>query len=139
MKAELTALTEEARRGALQRFRLLQPHLEEGRALTEIARAAGVPYATAKRWVARYRQFGLVGLARKGRADRGERRALSAELLQVIEGLALENPPRSAAAVHRVVYRLAQQQRSRSRTCRLFHGWSATVRQYRLWTRFAGR
>src|SRR4051794_9298884 len=87
---------------------ILRPHLEQGRALNVVAREAGVAFRTAQRWVALYRQFGLAALAHKPRADRGGRRALSPELVQVIEGLALERPPRSAAAVYREVCQLAQ-------------------------------
>ena len=72
----LAGLTEEARKLALDRFRLIQPHLEQSRSLQSVARAAGIPYRTAQRWVAQYRLFGLAALVRKKREDRGERRTL---------------------------------------------------------------
>ena len=37
---ELSKLTEEDRRRAMERFRLLQPHLEQNRALSEVAQEA---------------------------------------------------------------------------------------------------
>ena len=96
---DLTGLSEEARQRAMERYEILRPHLEEGKALTAVAHEAGVPYRTAQRWLARYQQSGLAALAPKPRTDRGERRALTPELLHLIEGLALEKPARSAASV----------------------------------------
>ena len=44
---ELAGLSEEARKLALDRFLLVQPHLEENQSLQSVARAAGIPYRTA--------------------------------------------------------------------------------------------
>ena len=96
---QLAGLTEETRKLALDRFRLIQPHLEQNQSLQSVADAAGVPYRTAQRWVAQYRLFGLAALARKRREDRGERRVVSAKLKEVIEGLALQKPPLPLAAL----------------------------------------
>ena len=68
----LAGLTEEAQKLALDRFRLLQPHLEDGRSLKAVAAAAQIPFRTAQRWVSLYRQFGLTALARKKRTDIGQ-------------------------------------------------------------------
>jgi hypothetical protein len=56
---QLAGLSEDVRELALERFRQIQPHLEEHHSLQSVARAAGIPYRTAQRWVARYRRFGL--------------------------------------------------------------------------------
>jgi len=53
MMDELASLSEEQRQQALERFRLLQPHLEQGRPLIQVAREAGIPFRTAQRWVGR--------------------------------------------------------------------------------------
>jgi len=105
----LTALSEAERTLALQRFQKLRPHLEEGIALTTVAAEAPLPLRTAQRWVALYRRFGLAGLTRKHRADRGEPRRLSPELQQFVEGLALQSPRLSAASIHRRVFALSEQ------------------------------
>ncbi|MGC9950156.1 MAG: Mu transposase C-terminal domain-containing protein [Bryobacteraceae bacterium] len=105
---QLVGLTEDARKLALDRFRLIQPHLEQNQSLQSVADAAGVPYRTAQRWVAQYRLFGLAALARKRREDRGERRVVSAKLKKVIEGLALQKPPLPLAALFRQVQRLSK-------------------------------
>jgi len=87
---------------------LLEPHLERGRELRSIADGAGVPFRTLQRWVAQYRGVGLVALARKSRTDRGERRAVSHKIREVIEGLALERPPLPITSVYRQVRQFAQ-------------------------------
>ena len=105
----LAALPEEARKLALDRFRLIQPHLEQAQSLLSVAQTAGISYRTAYRWVARYRRFGLAALARKQREDRGARRAVSQKLKELIEGLALQKPPLPIAALYRQVRRFAQE------------------------------
>jgi transposase-like protein len=79
------SLSEFARNIALDRFRLLQPHLEEKRSLKAIARDGGIGYRTAQRWVMRYRKCGLAGLARNDRADRGRRRTITPALKEILE------------------------------------------------------
>jgi len=105
---QLAALPEEARQFALDRFRLIRPHLEQDRSLSSVAQTAGISYRTAHRWVTQYRRFGLAALARKQREDRGERRAVSLKLKEIIEGLALQKPPLPIAALYRQVRRFSQ-------------------------------
>src|ERR1700752_1408710 len=64
----------EQRQLAMTRFAVLQPHLEEEVPLARAAEHAGVPIRTAERWLARYRQLGLAGLARTIRGDAGAHR-----------------------------------------------------------------
>ena len=104
---QLAGLSEEVRKLALDRFRLLQPHLEDDRPLKLVAAKAGIPFRTAQRWVALYHQFGLSALARKRRADSGEHRAVSVKIREAIEGLALQKPPLPTTAICRQVRRLA--------------------------------
>jgi putative transposase len=103
----LASLSESARKIGLDRFRLLQPHLEEKRLLKAVALDAGIGYWTAQRWMMRYREYGLAGLARDKRADRGLRRAITPELKEILEALALQKPPLSIAALHRQLYHIA--------------------------------
>jgi putative transposase len=83
---ELAGLAGEARRRALNRFHLLQPHLDNDRPLKAVA-AAGIPCRTAQRWVSPYRQFGLAALARKKRTDTGRHREISARLKEAVPGM----------------------------------------------------
>ncbi len=97
----LTALDDAQRAMALARFTLLQPHLEAGITLRALAVQHGLAYRTLQDWLARYRQHGLAGLAHHLRADRGTHRRVPPDLQILIEGLALQTPPLSAAAIHR--------------------------------------
>jgi|GEM_PF-2443141 len=106
---ELTELNEEERADALRRYRVIQPFLEEQSTLKAAARERNVPYGTARRWVSRYRREGLVGLADRRRRDRNQRRT-KMELQQIVEGLALQKTKPSAAAIHRQVTEIAQQE-----------------------------
>jgi putative transposase len=103
----LTNLSEEERARALERFRLLRPYLENEATLLEVAGVAGVSLRAARYWIRRYRQEGLVGLARKTRRDK-DRPKIAPDLLQLIEGLALRKPPLSAAAIQRQVAMVAR-------------------------------
>jgi len=105
----LAALSKSERGQALKRFRLLQPFLEGQATLSAVARDRKIPLRTAQRWVTQYRQYGLVGLARRRRRDRGQRR-MPPLLQQLIEGLALQKTRPTAAAIHRQVTEIASQQ-----------------------------
>ena len=47
---ELTELPEPARQRALERYRTLQPHFEQNVPLAQVARTAGLPDRTARRY-----------------------------------------------------------------------------------------
>jgi putative transposase len=97
----LNALGEAERRRALEQFYWLRPVLEEGVPLQRLARERGVPRRTAQRWLQRFQQHGLAGLAHRPRSDRGRPRRIPIELRRLIEGLALRKPPPTVASVHR--------------------------------------
>ena len=96
----LTAFSDEDRVAAMDRFRVLQPHLEIGVPLTAVAEASGHSVRTLRRWAAEYREAGLAGLVRRRRFDAG-RRKLHADLAQQIEALAVQRPRLSAASIQR--------------------------------------
>src|SRR6266851_8154132 len=106
----LTAYTEEQRVQAQARFVLIRPFLEDGVPLTQIAQEHHLPLRTARRWVADFRRHGLAGLIRQTRKDQGKRRGLPRDLPSLIEGLALQKPKRSIAAIHRQVVQIAEEQ-----------------------------
>jgi len=107
---QLSALSEAQRAQALERFVILRPDPEEGVPQTQIARMHHLPLSTVQRWIKRYREGGLLGLARKERSDRGKPRGRPSEVVQLIEELALRTPPRSVAAIQRQVTEVARQQ-----------------------------
>ena len=106
----LTELSEQERLEALGRFQIIQPFLEGQATLKAVAQAHNIAYRTAQRWVHNYRQSGLVGLARQRRGDKNLRH-VEPELKQIIEAAALQRTKPSAAAIHRQVGDLAQQQK----------------------------
>jgi putative transposase len=108
----LTELTDAQRARAVARHTLLRPFLEDGVPLTALAGGEHPALRTLRTWVARYRQAGLAGLARRPRADRGTPRRIAPNLQKLIEGLALQRPPPTAAQIHRQVIRVATE-----------HGW----------------
>ncbi len=109
-KPKLAELTEVQREQAMVRFTALRPHLDSGVPLPKAARAAGIPVRTARRWLARYRTSGLVGLARLQRSDAGHRK-LSGEIVEVIEGMFLRKPRPSVATIHRRVLAIAKERK----------------------------
>ena len=105
-----SALTPAQTEAALARYRMLRPALDRAVPLTRLAREAGVPLRTAQRWVAAYHRHGLAGLARKPRADCGQARGIPEQLRHCIEGLSLQRPARSLAAIQRLAAGIAHVQ-----------------------------
>lgn len=106
----LTSLSEARRAQALERYSMIRSALDEGVTQAQVARTQNLPPSTVQRWVKRYREKGLVGLADAVRSDKGKSRSLPVQAVQLIEGLALQKPPRSAAAIHRQVVAVASEQ-----------------------------
>jgi putative transposase len=107
----LTALTEAQRAQALERFTFIRPALEEGVTQAQVARTHQLPPSTVQLWMKRYHEKGLAGLANNTtRSDKGTSRRLPEQAIRLIEGLALQTPPRSAAAIHRQVTAIAKEQ-----------------------------
>src|SRR6266436_7381459 len=107
----LTSLTEAQRAQAQKRFTIIRPALEDGITQAQVARTHNIPASTVRRWMKRYRDKGLAGLAdTKGRSDKGKSRRLPPDAITLIEGLALQTPPRSMAAIHRQVTAIAREQ-----------------------------
>ncbi|ASV84959.1 homeo-like domain protein [Ochrobactrum quorumnocens] len=85
---------------------VLRPYIDGEAPLTKVAAAAGIPLRTARRWIARMREGGPAALRRKQRADAGDRR-LDANLIGLVEGLALTRPRLSIATIHRRICKVA--------------------------------
>jgi putative transposase len=97
----LADMSDVERKLALERYKLLEPHLQNGRELRSVSEGSDVSFRTLQRWVAGYKREGLAGLVRKGRIDSGERRTVTPRLCEAIEGLALEKPPLPLISVYR--------------------------------------
>jgi putative transposase len=109
MVLPLTDLTEQERAQAMERFDMLRPVLEGREDLAPIADQHQMSLRTLQRWLRRYHTDGFAGLSRKRRTDRGKHYRLPSELHQLIEGLALQNPPLTVAIIHRRICELARQ------------------------------
>jgi putative transposase len=91
---------------AIERYRILEPHLIEGVTLAEIARAGTVSERTLQRWLGRYTSEGLAGLRRASRNDQGRLR-LPDHLVALVRDLAIKRPRPPVAAIHRKVQAIA--------------------------------
>jgi LacI family transcriptional regulator len=89
---------------------IIRPALEEGVTQAQAARTYNVPVSTVRRWVKRYREKGIAGLADAARSDKGKSHRLSPDAITLVEELAQQIPPRSVAAIHRQVTSRAQEQ-----------------------------
>ncbi len=92
---------------AERRMQVLGPHVFDAVPLTRAAAAAGVPVRTAQRWLMSYAADGASGLERAGRSDVSKRRSIPAELVAIVEALALRRPPPKIAQLHREAVRIA--------------------------------
>ena len=106
----LTDLSAAQRTQAYSRFTIISPILEEGVSQAHVARIHNVPVSTVQRWVRRYRENGIAGLADAERSDKGTSRRLPPDTIALVEGLALQSPPRSVASIHRQVMAIAREQ-----------------------------
>lgn len=93
---------------ALERFQVIRPYLEDEVSLTKLAKKNGLSLSTLKRWVGKYREFGLAGLDRKTRSDKNSHHHTTLELEQLVEALVLKKPAVTLAAIHRKVCEVAK-------------------------------
>src|SRR5690349_575347 len=106
----LAELSEIQRTQAYTRFTIIRPVLEDGISQAHVARIHNVPGSTVQRWVSRYREKGISGLADAERSDKGMSRRLQQDTIALVERLALQTPQRSVAAIHRQVTMIAREQ-----------------------------
>src|SRR5438270_8845679 len=99
----VTDLSEAQRVQAYTRFRIIRPALEDGVTQAQVARTHNVPASTVQRWVERYREKGIPGLADAGRSDKGTSRRLPPDAITLVKKLALQTPVRPVAEIHRQV------------------------------------
>src|SRR5260370_17489214 len=108
----LTALSEAQRAQALERLEIIRPALEKHVSQAQVARTHHLPPSTVQLWIKRYREKGLAGLANAARSDKGKSRSLPEQAITLVEGLALQTPPRSAASIHPHVSEIPKEQAS---------------------------
>lgn len=105
-----TDLSEVQRAQAYSRLKIIRSAVEDGVSQAQIARIHNVPASTIQRWVKRYCEQGIAGLADAGRSDKGTSRRLPPDSIALVKELALQSPPRPVAEIHRQVIAIAQEQ-----------------------------
>ena len=98
-------LAAETRDIALSRFRLLEPHLEQGRSLRIVAADAGVPFSDGATMGGTIPEVRTDGTREQ---DPKRSRRFSPKMRAVIEGLALERPPIPIASICRQIRQFAE-------------------------------
>lgn len=101
--SSITELDKEQRQDAYKKYQLIEPYLNGTLKLYDIAKNKNIPIRTLTLWLRKYRQNGLLSLARKQRHDKGVIRRCTNELMQSIEGLHLKNPTLSRKNIHVLV------------------------------------
>ena len=61
-RPSLSAVSHDERIRALARYKIIQPHVEQGVPLAPLVHQQGIALRTAQRWVARHRHYGIVKL-----------------------------------------------------------------------------
>lgn len=110
----LSELTEAEREVAMARYQVIAPLLAHPdppqAAWREAATQGHCSSKTVRRWVKRFRQHGLAGLARQRRRDKGQRRVVSPEIQRLIEALYLEHGHRTGRNVYRLIQAYAERE-----------------------------
>lgn len=106
-KIRLAELSDSQREAASERYRVIQPFLEEGIPLKRITEESGKSLRTLRYWIALYRKGGLPSLVPKNRSDRGKRR-MRTELKALAEAVWLRDSRRPVSSIHRQVVREAE-------------------------------
>jgi putative transposase len=109
MSKKITEFSEDELKLAYDRLSIIKPYLEDGVKIIKISEISKVSTRTLYRWVSNYKKDGLSGLIDKNRSDKGKRRMINDKLKDFVEGLALQNPPLSIAAIHRKVILIAKE------------------------------
>jgi putative transposase len=108
MGKELIEFSAEKRRQASDRYKIIEPYLTDGIKIVEIEKTSKISKRTLYRWINNYKKDGLIGLVDKKRSNSGKKRKIGNKLRDFIEGLALQNPPLSVAAIHRQAILIAK-------------------------------
>ena len=94
---------------AMAKYRHLQPYIEDGIPLIQLADTNGISERTLRRWLSAYRQDGLAGLKRQNRSDRGKRRKLNKDIEVAIRQQVSKKQRPPLTVIHRRVMLLAKE------------------------------
>jgi len=88
---------------AQQKYKIIAPFLHKTSSIKKISEKNSVPIRTLNLWLKKYRDYGLKGLARKTRSDKGTLKVYDEELKKRIEGTSLKHPNLSRASIHKLI------------------------------------
>lgn len=84
--------------------------LKEEFTLAQAETEFGIAARTIRFWKNKYLTFGLSGLERQKRSDKGRHRKVTEELVDLTKALALQKPPLTVSAIHRKITQLSRAQ-----------------------------
>ena len=96
----LASVSETERENACKKLRTITPFLDGELTLQAISQDSKVPLRTLSRWITRYRKSGFAGLVRQTRASS---LSMPEEMLQLVEGLALQSSGRTVSSIKREI------------------------------------
>jgi len=95
---------------ALDKFKIIKPHLEEGITIQQISSTKNIPIRTLNNWIKSYRTEGFSGLERKRRSDFKTRKVMDEISQKMVTALALQKPKLSITTIH---YKISQEAKQR--------------------------
>lgn len=102
---QLSEVSELKREQAVEKYKIIQPHVQLGIPLSVISNDSKISQRTLQNWVQKYNAYGLKGLVRKKRTDSGSVR-VSNDLIPIIEDIVLKNRRISITSVHRKIEKI---------------------------------
>ncbi len=90
----------------INKYKIIEPYINKHCSLIQISKQNSISIRTLSRWVKLYREDRELFLTKKDRADKNKTRKISEELINFMQGLALEGP-KSVASIHRQVCEVA--------------------------------
>jgi len=87
---------------------VILPVLEGEITLVLLSASAHVPVRTLRRWLKTFRTGGLIGFDGKPMKNAGVVKALSPELIEMTQALAIKKPPMSVLSIHRKIEALSE-------------------------------
>ena len=97
--APLTSYSEEQRKTAVQKFRIIEPYLIGEKNLNTIVGENGFAKRTLHYWIKAYELYGLCGLIRQKRCDANHFK-LEKEVVSEVEQLIYKYPKNSLTSIH---------------------------------------
>lgn len=97
---------------ALDKYKIIKVHLEQGIPLLQVSSINNIPIRTLNNWVKSYRTNGFSGLERKQRSDSNTRKAIDEISQKMVKALALQKPKLSITTIH---YKISQDAKQRGK------------------------